>query len=146
MKANVSGRVGAVRLPVPFRSGHGWVIEVRPVAYYPGETEAAAESFAAAIRESFQAHRAAWLGRERPDGTFTPPAHYAAAGTSPAYARPARARKAPREARTAGPAPAATGRPSCPRCGRSFRRSGVGLAWHLANYPGCAEQSGRRAA
>lgn len=30
-------------------------------------------------------------------------------------------------------------RPTCPRCGKTFRRSGAGLAWHLANRPHCAE-------
>lgn len=31
------------------------------------------------------------------------------------------------------------GRPICPRCRQSFRKSGAGLAWHLANRPDCAE-------
>ncbi len=34
-------------------------------------------------------------------------------------------------------APAADGRPTCPRCGQTFRKSGAGLAWHLANRPDC---------
>lgn len=29
-------------------------------------------------------------------------------------------------------------RPTCPRCGQTFRASGSGLAWHLANRPDCA--------
>jgi hypothetical protein len=39
---------------------------------------------------------------------------------------------------TAVPAPAADGRPTCPRCGQTFRKSGAGLAWHVANRPDCA--------
>jgi len=31
-----------------------------------------------------------------------------------------------------------TGKPTCPRCGRKFRKSGVGLAWHIANNTNCA--------
>ena len=30
------------------------------------------------------------------------------------------------------------GRPTCPRCGREFRKSGIGLAWHVENYRQCA--------
>lgn len=29
-------------------------------------------------------------------------------------------------------------RPTCPRCGQTFRKSGNGLAWHVANRPDCA--------
>lgn len=29
-------------------------------------------------------------------------------------------------------------RPTCPRCGQTFRLKGTGLAWHLANRPDCA--------
>ncbi len=31
-------------------------------------------------------------------------------------------------------------RPTCPRCGQSFRRSGNGHAWHVANRPDCAKR------
>jgi len=34
--------------------------------------------------------------------------------------------------------PPADGRPSCARCGQTFRASGVGLAWHVKNRPDCA--------
>lgn len=37
-------------------------------------------------------------------------------------------------------------RPTCPRCGQTFRMSGIGLAWHLANRPSCASQSRRATA
>lgn len=36
------------------------------------------------------------------------------------------------------PEPVAPGRPTCERCGQSFRKSGAGLAWHVANRPDCA--------
>lgn len=29
-------------------------------------------------------------------------------------------------------------RPTCERCGQVFRKSGAGLAWHVANRPDCA--------
>jgi hypothetical protein len=35
------------------------------------------------------------------------------------------------------PVPESTGRPTCPRCGQVFRKSGAGLAWHVANRPDC---------
>jgi|GEM_PF-4788171 len=31
-----------------------------------------------------------------------------------------------------------TGRKRCPQCGRTFRKSGVGLAWHLEQAHGGA--------
>lgn len=34
-------------------------------------------------------------------------------------------------------APGPTERPTCPRCGQMFRKSGAGLAWHVANRPDC---------
>lgn len=34
--------------------------------------------------------------------------------------------------------PARDARPTCPRCGQTFRLSGTGYAWHLANRPDCA--------
>lgn len=47
---------------------------------------------------------------------------------------------------TAEPAPTAVptaapsaGRPTCPRCGQTFRKSGAGYAWHVANRPDCAQ-------
>jgi hypothetical protein len=36
------------------------------------------------------------------------------------------------------PAPATDGRPTCDRCGQTFRKAGAGLAWHNANRPDCA--------
>lgn len=54
-----------------------------------------------------------------------------------------------RTARTAPPAPVAAppavpARLICPRCGRTdWRANGVGLRWHLDNYPACA--NGRKA-
>lgn len=54
-----------------------------------------------------------------------------------------------RTARTAPPAPVAASpavpvRLICPRCGRTdWRANGVGLRWHLDNYPACA--NGRKA-
>lgn len=35
-------------------------------------------------------------------------------------------------------APAGAERPSCPRCGQTFRPHGNGRAWHIANRPDCA--------
>lgn len=35
-------------------------------------------------------------------------------------------------------APTADARPTCPRCGQTFRKSGNGHAWHVANRPDCA--------
>jgi hypothetical protein len=49
---------------------------------------------------------------------------------------------APAPALTVVPTPEPTapsaGRPTCPRCGQTFRKSGTGYAWHLANRPDCA--------
>jgi hypothetical protein len=33
------------------------------------------------------------------------------------------------------------GRPVCERCGQSFRQSGVGYQWHVANRPDCAARA-----
>lgn len=35
--------------------------------------------------------------------------------------------------------PVASGRPTCDRCGQTFRMSGSGYAWHRANRPDCAK-------
>jgi hypothetical protein len=32
-------------------------------------------------------------------------------------------------------------RPTCERCGQSFRQSGIGYQWHVANRPDCAARA-----
>lgn len=52
-------------------------------------------------------------------------------------AEPVDTAPAPILAAVTAPEPGA-GRPTCPRCGQTFRKSGAGLSWHLANRPDCA--------
>lgn len=43
------------------------------------------------------------------------------------------------------PSIAPAGRPSCPRCGQTFRKHGAGLVWHVDNRPDCASGARRLA-
>jgi len=87
-------------------------------------------------------------------------------GTTPRDPEPSKHKRAPRKAApvkrprlsavppTADPAaaPTAEGRPTCPRCGQSFRKprhgqtGSVGLTWHLENRPSCAADKSRQTA
>lgn len=71
--------------------------------------------------------------------------------------RPAAPAVAPAVAPQTGPAPAAplsivpaapesAARPTCPRCGQTFRAGGSGFAWHVANRPDCAADVRQRLA
>jgi hypothetical protein len=44
-------------------------------------------------------------------------------------------------ARLAPGAPPAATRPTCPRCGQTFRLGGTGYAWHVANRPDCSRNA-----
>lgn len=48
------------------------------------------------------------------------------------------AARAPAPVLAAVPAPEPRTRPTCERCGQTFRLSGNGYAWHVANRPDCA--------
>lgn len=49
-------------------------------------------------------------------------------------------RKARTPLRAVPAASVVQGRPGCPRCGQSFRKSGVGYRWHIENRPQCGQK------
>lgn len=63
----------------------------------------------------------------------------AQAGTAHVAAKPARVERRVSPPAPV-PAPTRSDRPTCERCGKVFRRSGVGLAWHRANNPHCTRR------
>lgn len=121
MKANLSGRVAVVTLPIPIRpkGSARWALKASPVAIYPGETEADARAFVAAITQSFEAR----FGRAQEVDHGSVRAmrrHVGRRNAVPTVSKP----QAPMSADAQG----SQGR-TC--CGRTFRRSGVGYAWHV---------------
>jgi len=88
---------------------------------------------------SLAASRFGWADQLRAALSTTPEHHEPSATVRAAPKRKAHAAR--RKGTTTVSAPRAdTSKPTCPRCGRTFRKSGVGLAWHVANNPKCAER------
>lgn len=122
-----------------------------PSAHYDGTVTVRRTAADADTLARMSAELSARLGKAP---AFVAGASYSAAPVPvPAPVRKVRARKAPAPVQpapvdpVAEPAPAPTlsavpapvdGRPTCPRCGQTFRKSGAGLAWHLTNRPDCA--------
>lgn len=106
-------------------SRYGWADQLRAALSATPEHHEPSATVRAAYKRMMTAERAAQrIYREHHKGGHVP--------TDP------KADKARRAVTTTVSALRAdTAKPTCPRCGRTFRKSGVGLAWHIANNPEC---------
>jgi hypothetical protein len=127
MKANLSGAIDHVRLPMWVRpKGSGWTVKPVPVAVYGRETSDAAESFAGALRASFEAHRTAWEA----DHAVVRVVSIDSAGRPPVRSQRNASGRVQKRADPQGSA--SSRKAACSRCGRTFRAAGSGLAWHAS--------------